>query len=119
MRSVAVVNRSRGAVLGSRVGMADRWWPRLRGLLGRGPLAPGEGLLLVPCRSIHTFGMGFPIDVAFLDPAGRVVAVYPDLGPGRASRTHRSARSALELPAGTLAATGTAVGDELLVEPAG
>lgn len=118
MRFVSVVNRSRGRTLATRVGVADRWWLRLRGLLGRGPLSPGEGLLLLPCKSIHTFGMGQAIDVVFLDPEGRVVAQYPDLRPNRVSRHHREAISALELPSGTLAATGTLPGDDLLLEAA-
>jgi uncharacterized membrane protein (UPF0127 family) len=117
MRRVRVVNRSRGAILGDRVAVADRWWPRFRGLLGRDCLPAGEGLLLTPCRSIHMLGMRFPLDAAFLDASGRVVALYPGLAPGRATRWHRGAQAALELPAGTLAATGTGEGDLLETTP--
>jgi uncharacterized membrane protein (UPF0127 family) len=105
-------------VLGTAVGVADRWWPRLRGLLGRDGLVEGEGLLLTPCRSIHMFGMSFPLDVAFTDPAGTVVATYAALPPGGRTRWHREARHALELPAGTLAATCTRPGDTLTWAPA-
>lgn len=119
MKLVSIVNRTRRRVLGTRIGLADRWWLRLRGLLGRAPITPGEGLLLVPCRSVHTFGMGYPIDVAFLDATGTVVALYPALEPGRISRTHRTATQALELPSGTFASSGTEVGDALLLEPKG
>jgi hypothetical protein len=94
--------------------LADRWWLRLRGLLFRPQLGPGEGLLLAPCRAIHMAGMRYPIDVAFLTADGEVVALYPRLEPGARTAWHRNARSALELPAGTLAATGTAVGDIVL-----
>ena len=48
MKQLRVVNADRGAVLGTRVALADRWLARLRGLLGRPELEPGEGLLLVP-----------------------------------------------------------------------
>ncbi|NNG15021.1 MAG: DUF192 domain-containing protein [Gemmatimonadales bacterium] len=99
--------------LGQRVGIADRWWSRLRGLLGRPPLEEGEGLLLVPCRSVHMLGMSFALDVAFLDSRGRVIALYHELQPGSRTRWHRPARYALELAAGTLAATHTGVGDTL------
>ncbi|HEX6644532.1 MAG TPA: DUF192 domain-containing protein, partial [Gemmatimonadales bacterium] len=95
------------------VTLADTLWRRLRGLSGRSGLAEGEGLMLVPCRAVHMFGMRFPIDVAFLDRDGTVVATYPSLGPGARTRYHREARSALELPAGTLDATGTRAGDTL------
>jgi uncharacterized membrane protein (UPF0127 family) len=56
-------------------------------------------------------GMAFPLDVAFLDSRGVVVALYHQLGPGARTRWHRHAVDALELPAGTLAATGTVEGD--------
>jgi hypothetical protein len=100
--------------LGTRIGLADRWWLRLRGLLGRDGLGAGEGLMLRPCRGIHMLGMSFPLDVAFLDPRGGVVASYHGLGPGRRSRWHAEALDALELPAGTLAATGTVEGDTIV-----
>ena len=114
MRLVRAENVARGTLLGTRIGLADRWWLRLKGLLGRERLAPGEGLLLRPCRAVHMLGMRLTLDVAFLDPAGRVVALYPGLRPGGRTRWHGTARDALELPAGTLAATGTREGDTIV-----
>ena len=111
MRFVRAVNLARDRVLGDRVGVADRWWLRLRGLGGRAGLVPGEGLLLRPCRAVHMLGMKFPLDVAFLDAGNRVVARYAGLTPGAHTRWHRRARAALELPAGTLDETGTVEGD--------
>jgi uncharacterized membrane protein (UPF0127 family) len=113
MRSVRVANRTRGVVLGTRVAVADRWWLRLRGLLGRTELGQGEGLLLRPCKAIHMAGMAFPLDVGFLDAEGRLIAMYPDLPPRGRTRWHLGARQALELPAGTFAATGSDLGDVL------
>ena len=106
-------NVTRRSVLGTRLRVADTWWRRLRGLAGAKGLEAGEGLLLDPCRAVHMFGMQFPIDVAFLTRDGAVVAVYPSLAPGARTGYHREARSALELPAGTLAATGTVPGDRI------
>ena len=114
MRRLRAENPARGTVLGTRVGLADHWWSRLRGLLGRDRLATGEGLLLRPCRAVHMLGMRMTLDVVFLDEAGRVVAAYPDLPPGGRTRWHRSARDALELPPGTLALTGTREGDTIV-----
>lgn len=112
-RRLAVVNLTRGLPVADRTRVADGWWSRLRGLLGSGPLAAGEGLLLVPCRAVHMTGMRFSLDVAFLDRGGRVVALYPRLAPGARTHWHRQAHLALELPAGTLERTGTASGDTL------
>jgi uncharacterized membrane protein (UPF0127 family) len=53
--------------------IAKTFTSRLRGLLGHCSPGPGEALLIKPCRSIHTFGMNYTIDVVFLDEAGRVL----------------------------------------------
>lgn len=71
-------------------------------------------MLLSPCSSIHMIGMQFAVDVAFLDAKGRVIAAHPDLRPGFRSRSCLGARHVLELPAGTLGASGTTEGDTLL-----
>lgn len=113
MRTVRVRNCSRGALLGSHVGMADGWWRRLRGLLGRAGLDRGEGLLIAPSRGVHMFGMRFPLDVLLLDGERRVRSVHVDLQPGRTTGMHRDVRYALELPVGTIESSGTETGDEL------
>lgn len=113
MKTLRVTNETRGSVLGDRVRLADWWWPRLKGLIGSRPLESGRGLLLVPCRAVHMYGMTYPIDVAFLDSAREVVAIYRALSPGTRSRWHGEARFALELPDGTLGSTGTMLGDLL------
>ena len=113
MRSVRVANRTRGVLLGERVAVADRWWLRLRGLLGRSNLNQGEGLLLRPCKAVHMAGMTFALDVGFLDADGRLIALYPELPPRARTGWHSEARQALELPAGTFAATGSGLGDVL------
>lgn len=118
MKSVTIINRTRDSVLGSKVGVADRWWLRARGFLRRPEPGEGEGLLLSPCRAVHMVGMNFALDIVFIDRLGRVLAVYPNLAPGRRSGWHLRARYALELPVGSIAATGTAVGDSIAWLPA-
>jgi uncharacterized protein len=76
-------------------------------------LEPGEGLWIYPTQAIHTFGMRFPIDVAFLDRRLRIKRVYHQLAPFRWTTLVWGARSVLELASGSLASTGTAIGDEL------
>jgi uncharacterized membrane protein (UPF0127 family) len=88
---------------------------RMRGLLGRRGLAQGEGILLEPAASIHTFFMRFPIDVVFLDREQRVVRVVPNLGPWRTAGV-RKARTVLELAAGEAARLGVMPGSALRLE---
>lgn len=107
------VNRTKGKILGARVRTATTFPRRLKGLLGTRELRPDEGLWIVPCASIHSFGMGYPIDVLFLDAAGEVVELFPAVSPNRVIRPVPRAAGALELPAGTLEATGTERGDRV------
>jgi uncharacterized membrane protein (UPF0127 family) len=85
---------------------------RMKGLLGRKSLAEGEGILILPAPSIHTFFMRFPIDVVFLSKEGEVLKVAENVRPWRA-RSCRGAHSVLELSAGETQRRGIAVGQRL------
>lgn len=115
MSRVRVINARNGRIVGDAVDIADTWWRRLRGLLGTSTLAPGAGVWLRPCRAVHMFGMKYPLDVAFVDAGGRVVATYARLAPGRRTRLHRAAEAALEVGAGALEAADVREGDLLEV----
>lgn len=112
-----VVNQDREVVLVQRLELALRLGQRLRGLLGRSPLAAGEGLLIRPCNGVHTFFMGYPIDVLFLDRQGQVVAAQRDLRPWRLTSLVAGAEATLELAAGAARRSGTRTGDRLSFEP--
>ncbi len=112
------LNRDRGAELARRVGKADSFWTRLKGLRGRSGLPEGEALWIIPCRGVHTRGMTFPIDVLFLDRGLRVVGMEERLAPGRFAPVRWRARTVLELPAGTLRQTGTQPGDRIEIQDA-
>lgn len=92
--------------------VADRPLARLRGLLGRKGLERGEGILLRPASSIHTWFMRFPIDAVFLDRDLVVLRVAENVGPWRMV-ARRGARAVLELPAGECARRGIRAGDRL------
>ena len=115
MPPLQIENVTRGTLLVTQGRTADSYFPRLIGLMGHAPLAEGEGLLIVPCNSIHTHFMRFPIDVLYVSKDGEVVAVDRAMAPWRFGRIHRKARYVIELPAGTAAATGTEVGDRVAV----
>jgi uncharacterized membrane protein (UPF0127 family) len=103
-----------GRVVCERCSIADSFLPRLRGLLGRRDLPSGEGILLSPSSSIHTFFMRFPIDAVFLDRAFRVVGVAPNVRPWRLAGRKR-ARRVLELHAGESELRGIRPGEQLNV----
>jgi len=113
MSVVRVAQSVSGIDLGTRVRIADSWWTRLCGQLARPPLEMGEGLLLLGCASVHTFGMAYPIDVAFLDDRGTVVRSFSRLLPWHVGLGGERAVHALELPAGRLEATATVPGVRL------
>jgi uncharacterized protein len=101
--------------LGRAVDIADTSGKRRVGLLKHERLETGEGLWIVPCESVHTFFMKFPIDLVYLDRRHKVRKVRSAVPPWRLSGC-LFAHSVLELPAGTVERSGTQTGDELLVE---
>jgi uncharacterized membrane protein (UPF0127 family) len=115
---VLVRNHTRSTVLAEAADMADTSEKRRTGLLKHERLNPGEGLWIVPCESVHTFFMKFPIDLVYLDKQKKVRKVRHRVPAWRLSAC-LSAHSILELPAGTLEQTGTQVGDQLEVEKLG
>ena len=102
-------------IIGGEVYLAANFFCRLRGLLFREELKEGEGLLLVSCRQVHTFLMSFVIDVLFLDKAGLVVEILPEMAPGRISPLVQGAYQVLELPAGTINKKGLQKGERLFI----
>src|SRR3954464_7020388 len=73
-------------------------WSRLVGLAFR-PAAPDTALLLPRCRSVHTFGMRFALDLVWLDARGRVIAVEEGVPPWRV-RGRGDAAAVVEVAAG-------------------
>jgi uncharacterized membrane protein (UPF0127 family) len=114
---LAARNTTRDTVLASRLEVASSLWAKFMGLMGRASLADGDGLWLPASNGIHMFFMRFPIDAVFLGRAGAdgqrvVVAVVATLAPWRGIVPFvRKADGVIELPVGTIAATGTSVGD--------
>jgi uncharacterized protein len=98
--------------------LARDTYSRMRGLLGRSGLAKGEGLLLQPAGSIHTFFMRFPIDAVFLDRERRVLHIASGVKPWRTAAARR-AKAVLELAAGEAARVGLRPGNVLRLEVEG
>ena len=109
---LTVSNVTRHAELGDSITIADRGASRRRGLLDHQSLPYGEGLWIIPCEAVHTFGMKFSIDLVYLDRSGRVKKVKNNVPPWRISAC-LSAHSVIELASGTISRTQTAPGDKL------
>ena len=112
-----IFNLTRSTELASSAELADHGAARNKGLLGRTHLPPGAGLWIIPCESVHTFFMKFPIDLVYIDRNKRVKKVRSNVGPWRLSSCF-SAYSIIELPAGVAQCTETLPGDQLQISPA-
>jgi uncharacterized membrane protein (UPF0127 family) len=112
---VYVYNRTREAFVATEASVANSYFRRLVGLLGKTKrwAKEGSGLWIVPSRGVHTIGMMFPIDLVFLSKEKEVVHVEEYVRPFRISKVSLKASSVLELPAHTIYRTGTKVGDRL------
>lgn len=106
-RTFKVLNETKGSTLGLQVELADNFWTRLKGLLGKSELSMGAGLILKPCNSIHSFFMKFPFDAIFLNRDDQVVRVMENIKPGRIIMPVVNAVQVIELPAGTIKSTQT------------
>ncbi|HKT89645.1 MAG TPA: DUF192 domain-containing protein [Candidatus Sulfotelmatobacter sp.] len=108
-------NQTRQAYLATELAVANTHWTRLRGLLGVkvDDFRNGSGLWITPCHGVHTLGMGFPIDVVYLDRGMNVIHIQPELKPWRFAPIRGQAASVLELPCKIAAATRTAIGDRI------
>ena len=102
-------------VICGRCEVADTALTRMRGLLGRRVLPPGQGLFIEPTWSVHTWFMRFPIDVVFLDRDLTVLKIRKHMGPWRTAARFR-ARSVLELASGECDRLRLELGDQLAFE---
>jgi uncharacterized membrane protein (UPF0127 family) len=106
------LRREDGRVVAESVTVADSTMRRLRGLLGKGDLPSGHGILLRPAWSIHTAFMRFPIDVVFLDADQVVIKIVPRLPPFKTASC-RGAREVVELRSGECDRRGLSLGDRV------
>jgi uncharacterized protein len=111
-----IINLTKGIILAEEAVIAETFFARIRGLLGKKEFMAGQALVIKPCNSIHTFFMRFPIDVLFSDKNNRIIAATPALAAFRISRVYFNAAYVVELPAGVLKTTSTSVGDLLEIK---
>lgn len=110
-----IINQTKNTVLATRVEIAETFWKRFWGLMGRTSLPEGRALVIKPCNSIHTFFMRFASDIIFLDGNGTVVKIMENLAPWRVSPIVTNAKVVVELPAGMVVKSRTEVGDVVTI----
>ena len=108
-------NETRQTLLAEAADVANTSATRRTGLLKHERLDRGQGLLIVPCASVHTFFMKFPIDLVYIDKKRKVRKVRNAVPAWRMSAC-LTAHSVIELPAGTVQRTGTKAGDQLAID---
>ena len=112
MKTLTLNHNGQKIVALTTVWYAHSLWQRLRGLIGRTPLQPGEGMLLNPCGSVHTIAMSYALDLVFMDKQGQVLKCVSALPPYRMAKA-RKARFTLELAQGAIERLGIKTGDTL------
>lgn len=112
-KTLGVDNLTRQTKIIDRGRVADTFWTRFKGLMGVQQLAPGDGLLITASNNIHTHFMAIPLDLFYVNTAQVVVGLDIALKPWRIGWPRRGAYYVIETPVGTIAHTGSRVGDQL------
>lgn len=94
--------KSNGKVIAENIILAESFYHRLLGLMFKDKIEDGNGLLITPCNSIHTFFMKYSLDIVFIGYNNKVVKIIRNLSPWKMTWIYINAYKALELPAGTL-----------------
>ncbi|UWG98028.1 DUF192 domain-containing protein [Dehalobacter sp. DCM] len=100
-------------LIADNITVADSFVSRLVGLLRHKQLAVNEGMLIIPCSQVHTFGMKFNIDVLFLTQNNQIVAIEQKMTPGKMSKIVKNSHHVLELRAGATSQFGLHIGNQL------
>ncbi len=108
-----IFNLTQNIIVLENVRIAQSYFTRLKGLLGREDLDNSEGLVIKPCNSIHTIGMKFCIDVAFVDKNNIIIHIIKNMAPGKLSPIIKKSAFVIETKAGEFDKIGLVEGDEI------
>ena len=108
-------NKTRNTLLSDKCVLANTFFKRFKGLMGKKKIEPGYALVITPCNSIHMFFMRFPIDAVFVDK-NNIVLYIVSIKPWHISKIVHNAVKVIELPVGTSQKSKTYEGDELVFE---
>lgn len=108
---IKIINQTQNTVLSENTLLAQTFTTRAKGLLGKKQLQDGSGLLIKPCKQIHSVGMKFNFDAVFITKDKTVCHLHPNMKPGQISAHINQSLYVLELPAGRIQETDTCIGD--------
>ena len=115
MQNVIITNINNGFLLADKGRLANSFFTRLKGLLGKKSLPQGFGLIIQPCNMVHSIGMKMAIDVLFVSPAEEIIYIIEAMPPNRISPYIHNAGYVIELPTGQVQKTATAVGNTISI----
>jgi uncharacterized protein len=107
------VNLSNGTEIANEIAKAYSFFTRLKGLMFSKSLPEGHGLHILPCRSIHTFFMNYPIDVLYLNKEYEIVGLQKSFHPSKIGKVYKNGYSVLELPSGSIQKSETEIGHQI------
>jgi len=112
---LSINNNTQNTSIPVRILRADGFLARLTGLLGASEWESDHGLLFERCRSIHTFGMRYPLDILFIDSTGMVLEVVRNVAPNQVIKGPKYSESVIEFRAGALDHVPMTIGDQLVI----
>jgi len=95
-----------------KIEVADTYSRRMKGLLNRDGLSTSNGMIITPCKCVHTFGMKFNIDIVFMDKKLQVVGLKRSVKKNNISGVIK-AKHTLELSEGMIDTLKINLGDNL------
>lgn len=116
MKKAQIINIDNGTILAGSASIADHFFTRLKGLIGKKTMPKGEALIISPCSMVHCIGMKMNIDVLFVTNTGKIIKIISPMRPGQISPYIRNACYVVELPASQAAQTGTKEGDWIRID---
>lgn len=112
MREINIYNKNDHVFLG-KVKVADSFLKRTKGLLGSQALASFKGILLKPCKQVHTIGMLYPISIWYINQDLKIIKIIDELPPFSISPYVRNSHLIIEFPSTWAQITGSQEGDNL------
>lgn len=116
MKKIKIQNITKKNTIAGEGALADNFYTRLKGLIGKKTLAVDGAVCIKPCKSVHTFFMRFSIDVIFIDENGLVCEIVRNIKPYRVSKYVLKAKYVIEILSGNAQKLKIELGDRIEIE---